>query len=67
MSDFEERARRWIASLLRDELARLEATIKEEEAKGIPDPTYYGYVSGMVHGLVLVAFESGVHLRGDDE
>lgn len=57
MSDMEESVRRSIVALLMDERARLLATAEAEEAKGIPDETYYQYLSGMVHGVVRAALQ----------
>lgn len=69
MSDMDEPVRHSIVAFLLDEHARLLATAEAEEEKGIPDETYYQYLSGMIHGVARLAMdiERGAHLRGDDE
>lgn len=67
MSDMEESVRRSIVALLMDERARLLATAEAEEEKGIPDETYYQYLSGMIHGVARLAMdiERGEHLKDE--
>ncbi len=66
MSDLEESVHRSIVGLLWEEHARLMALVAEQELKGIPDDTYYQYLSGMVAGLARAAIqvERGYHIGG---